>query len=144
MSMTLTDALARHNVTVADDLLASIEVPILTGPQRQGDVLIVPRAKAGVAELEAMDPVPAAGVKVVVGEATGNTHILDAVDGVVLWRRNPATSTTDLTLGVVHVPEGAVAHLVHTDEHGVNAFGPGTYRLVGKREQAQELRRVAD
>jgi hypothetical protein len=45
---------------------------------------------------------------------------------------------------VLDVPEGAVAYLIHTDEHGANGIGPGTYRLTGKREQADEIRRVAD
>lgn len=142
-TMTLADALARHNLTAADELLASIEVPILTGPQRQGDVLIVPRAPLGVAEREAMTPVPASGVNVVQGESTGNAHILDAVQGEVMWVA-ARTTTTDLTLGVLHVGADSVAHLIHTDEHGCNAIGPGTYRLVGKREMAEEIRRVAD
>lgn len=141
MTMTLTEVLARHDVDVADVLLADIEVPVLTGTQRQGDVLIVPRAAAGNAEMTAMRPVPREGVAVVRGEATGNTHLLDAVEGEVLW--SPST-TEGLTLGVLHVPVGAVAMLIHTDEHGANGIGPGTYRLVGKREQADESRRVQD
>lgn len=78
------------------------------------------------------------------GEATGNTHLLDAVRGEVLWGANPHAGPTDLTYGILHVPDGAVAHLLHTDEHGCNGIGPGTYRLVGKREMAEEIRRVAD
>lgn len=50
----------------------------------------------------------------------------------------------DVGLGTLHVPDGAVAWLIHTDEHGVNGIGPGTYRLHGKIEQAEEIRRVAD
>lgn len=144
MTMTLSAALARHNLTAADDLLASIEVPVLTGLQRQGDVLIFPRPKLGKAELDGMIPVPASGVNVVRGEATGNAHILDAVEGVVLWRAHVASQADDLTLGVLSVPEDGIAHLIHTDEHGCNAIGPGTYVLVGKREMADEIRRVAD
>lgn len=144
MTMTLTEALARHDIPVADELLAAIEVPILTGPQRQGDILCPPRPAVGAAELTTMSAVPREGVAVVRGEATGNTHLLDAVEGNVMWVANPAAGPTDLTLGVLHVPEGAVAHLIHTDEHGCNAIGPGTYRLVGKREMAEEIRRVAD
>lgn len=140
-TMTLTAALARHNITVADDLLADIEVPVLTGPQRQGDVLIVPRPPAGRAELEQMAPVGRDGVQVVRGEATGNTHLLDAVDGDVRWL---ATPTDALAFGVLYVGPGGVANLLHTDEHGCNAIGPGTYRLVGKREMADEIRRVQD
>lgn len=32
----------------------------------------------------------------------------------------------------------------HTDEHGANAMGPGTYVVRGKREEADAIRRVAD
>lgn len=135
--------LARYNVEVPEGLLAEAEVPVLTGNQRQGDVGIFARAQAGAAELAQMVLVPLSGVQVVRGELGGNTHWLSA-DGPVFWQANPATSATDLTLGVVHVPAGSIGYLIHEEEHGANAFGPGTYRMVGKREQAAELRRVAD
>lgn len=139
---TLQTILDRVNITAADQALADIAVPVLTGPQRQGDVAIFPRPKLGAAEQTGMTPVGAAGVPVVRGEATGNAHILHA-DGVVLWA--PATARDGmLRLGVLHVTDGAVAWLIHTDEHGANGVGPGTYILTGKREQADELRRVAD
>lgn len=137
--LTLSEILDRHDLTAADDLLADVEVPVLAGPQRQGDVAIVPRGPLSTAEREACQRVPREGVAVVVGEATGNTHMLDG-DGPVLFARRNA----DLLLGVVEVPDGSVGYLIHTDEHGANAIAPGTYELRGKREQADELRRVAD
>lgn len=143
MTMTLTQALARHDITAADEALAEIEVPILTGPQRQGDILVIPRAQLGAAELPAMTQVPREGVAVVRGEATGNTHLLDAVDGVVLWQPTQAR-VGEVTLGILHVEAGSAALLIHTDEHGANGIGPGTYTLHGKREMADEIRRVAD
>lgn len=136
---TFTEILDRHDVAVADALLADVVVPVLDGLQRQGDVLIVPRGPLSVEEREACHPVPREGIAVVVGEATGNTHMLDA-DGLVLFGRRSG----GVLLGVVEVVEGAVGYLVHTDEHGVNAMAPGTYVLRGKREQADEIRRVAD
>lgn len=144
-TLTYADTLGKHNIPLPDDLLADVEVPVLTGPQRQGDVGVWPRRRPSSAELDAYQPVPPAGVAVVRGEAAtgGNAHILDAYDGTVLWR--PATGRdSSLSLGVLHVPDGAVAYLTHTEEHGSNGIGPGTYRLTGKREQAEELRRVAD
>lgn len=141
--MTLTKALARHNITAADAALADIEVPVLTGAQRQGDVLIIPRAPIGAAERTLMTAVPREGIAVVRGEATGNTHLLDAVEGTVLWGASPST-VGDLVLGVLHVEPDSAAHLLHTDEHGCNGIGPGTYVLHGKREMAEEIRRVAD
>ena len=137
---TVSTLFARHDIALPPDLVADIDVPVLAGPQRQGDVGIFPRPPVGAAVLAGFVLVPAGGVRVVAGEATGNAHILHA-DGPVLW----SPSVRDqLRLGVVHVPEGATAWLIHTDEHGANGLAPGTYVLTGKREQADELRRVAD
>ena len=86
-----------------------------------------------------MTAVPVEGVRVVRGEATGNAHILHA-DGPAMW----APSSDGLRLGVLHVPAGSVAWLIHTDEHGANGIAAGTYVVTGKREQADEIRRVAD
>lgn len=140
MSTTITTLFARHQVMIPPDLAADIDVPVLSGPQRQGDVLIVPRPKLGTAERAAMSPVTADGVRVVRGEATGNAHILHADGPGVTW----LPSEDGMRLGVLDVPEGAVAWLIHTDEHGANGIAPGTYVLTGKREQADEVRRVAD
>lgn len=136
--------LERLDIAPPDAALADIEVLVLTGPQRQGDVGIFPRPKLGKAEFDRMTPVPPEGVAVVRGEATGNTHVLLAdVDSTVLWAPHVGREG-GVTLGVLAVAEGSTAFLVHTDEHGVNAIGPGTYVLHGKREQAAEIRRVAD
>jgi hypothetical protein len=139
MVHTIGSVLGEHDITVPDETLAELEVPVLCGPQRQGDVLIVPRSSLTAAERKQTVPVPAEGVAVVRGEATGNTHLLHGEGPVVFSRRD-----SDLLLGVVEVGDGGTGFLIHTDEHGVNAFGPGCYELRGKREQADLIRRVAD
>lgn len=131
--------LDRHGIVVPDETIAELAVPVLAGPQRQGDVLIVPRGPLTDAERSQCQPVPSEGVAVVVGEATGNTHLLHG-EGPVLFGRRAA----GLVLGVVEVPEGSTGYLIHTDEHGANGIAPGCYELRGKREQADEIRRVAD
>ena len=136
---TLTEILGRHDIAVADELLADIIVPVVAGAQRQGDVLILPRGPLSAAERTACQLVPREGIAVVVGEATGNTHLLHA-EGAVLWSRR----TAGVMLGVVEVADGASAYLIHTDEHGANGIAAGTYALHGKREQADEIRRGAD
>lgn len=145
-TLTYADTLGKHNISLPDDLIADVEVPVLTGPQCQGDVGIWPTSKAPIpAELTDADKVPAEGIAVVRGEATtgGNAHILDAYHGDVYWQ--PVSDRSDaLTLGVLHVPEGSTAMLTHTEEHTSNGIGPGTYVLTGKREQADKIRRVAD
>ena len=138
MSMTFADALAKVGVSVPDHLVADAEVPVLTGPQAQGDLLIVPMASTRAV----LAPVPDAGVQVVFGEATGNSHWLHAgfdSPGVEFAR-----VTDGQCIAVVRVPDGQSAQLIHTDEHGSNAMGPGLYGIHEKREMADEIRRVTD
>jgi hypothetical protein len=140
---TLTAILDRAGITVPDATIADLEVPVICGPQRQGDVLVVPRPALSRLELDQMRPVPAEGCAVVVGEATGNTHLLQPdPDTQILWA--PDVDRVGVGLGTLFVPEGAIAWLIHTDEHGANGIGPGAYRFHGKREMADEIRRVAD
>lgn len=141
---TFTIVLERVGIDAPNPAIADIEVPVLTGLQRQGDVAVIPRAALGDAELAAYDQVPASGVPVVVGEATGNTHILMPDHGSTVFYRATPGRDGDVTLGVVHVPTGSTAWLIHTDEHGVNGIGAGTFRVHGKREQRDEIERVAD
>jgi len=135
MNTTYADILGRHDVEIPAHLEAQAEVPILTGAQRQGDVIMVPtRPGKSAATL-----VPSEGIPVVRGEAGGNTHLLVA-DGAVLW--NPA-STGGTTLGLVVIPDGAAAYMLHP-EHGAMGMGPGSYIVRRQREQADEIRIVAD
>lgn len=132
-------SLALVGVTVPEHLEASAEVPIITGLQVQGDLIIRPVTTAAPS---GMEPVGAAGVQVVRGEATGNTHWLHAgFDSPgVTWKR----LDEGLLVGVVVVPDGQTALVIHTDEHGSNGLGAGVYELRGKREQADVIRRVQD
>jgi hypothetical protein len=139
MSTTYAEALRKVGATVPEHLIADAEVPVLTGPQAQGDLLIVPIEKT----TQALTPVPAEGVQVVFGEATGNSHFLhqgfDSPD--VAFARVPSDG---LTLVEVMVPEGQSAQLIHTDEHGANGIGPGLYAIQAKRELRDEITRVQD
>lgn len=141
MTTTLTygAALAAHNIAVPDHLIADAEVPVLDGAQRQGDLLILPTTRDTAPLAGLLTQVPAGGVQVVVGEATGNTHWLDA-DGDVAWAR----TSDGLSEGVVAVADGATAWLTHTDEHGCNGIAPGVYEIRRQREQADAIRVVAD
>ncbi len=112
-----------------DELLAATDIPVLTGLQRQGDVLIVPtseRLSKGLATI------PAAGVLAVRGE---HPHILVG-DGAHAWRGQVGSDSLYLGALVVH----SVVWMLH-DEHGGNAIGPGTYLLQGKREARVEPKR---
>lgn len=147
MSMTYGEALALSNISIPEHLEAEAEVPVLGRPQAQGDLMIVPLHLAyGEGEPVPAYPqgkiVPPEGVQVVHGEATGNTHWLHAGFNSpgVAWHR----ADEGLVIGVVTVPTGQTAMLVHTDEHGANGIAPGTYEIRQKREQAEEERFVED
>lgn len=135
-STTLAQAIDRFDVDVDPHLDRDVTIPILTATQRQGDVMILPTDRPS-----ATTPVPTAGAAVVRGENGGNTHLLLA-DGAVCFDGRPA-SPDDLVLGVMTVTDDATAYLAHP-EHGYMGFGPGTYELRRQREQADELRMVAD
>lgn len=131
---TYREVLAAHAVEIPAHLLADAEVPVATGLQIQGDVAVVPTRPA----VEVGELVPAEGVAVVRGEAGGNTHLLVGTD--IRWR--PVIGG-GLEYGVVTVPDGGEAFLLHP-EHGATGIGGGCYVLSGQREQADEIRRVAD
>lgn len=126
---TLEEVMAAH-CEIPAHLVADAEVPLRTGLQRQGDVIVVP-TRAGKKQ---GDKIPPEGVPVVRGEAGGNTHLLVG-DG--RW----ATSSDLLTMGVVTV--ASECYLLHP-EHGAQGLAPGSYRIGRQREQADEIRRVAD
>lgn len=142
--MTYGEALALSAISIPEHLEAEAEVPVLTGPQAQGDLIIVPLDQAReVQDWPVGKIVPMGGVQVVHGEATGNTHWLHAGFNSpgVSWYR---AGNDGLVLGVVTVPKDQTAMLVHTDEHGANGIGPGRYEIRQKRELADEIRYVED
>lgn len=136
---TLGEILDRTDTSQIGVLDAQIAVPALAGPQAQGDLLILPRSTS----TPATTPIPAAGVEVVRSEAGGNTHSLHSLDGPASYW-NPDLGGSELDLGVLTVPAGAAAYLVHTEEHGANAIAPGTYVIRRQREFAGAVRYVAD
>lgn len=123
------------DVVTATDI-ADIEIPVLGGVQRQGDVLVRPTKAA------ATTPVPASGTPVVRGESGGNTHAIYAADGPVYCDVN-AGSARDLRVALLSVPEGSTAYLGHP-EHGYMGIAPGNYEIRRQREMAEEIRMVAD
>lgn len=136
--ITFASALSIHGITIPSHLIADAEVPVLTGLQSQGDVFIIPTNDES---LPVGNAISDNGIQVINGESAGNTHWLDA------GFNSPDITWAPLTgqdLGVLRVPEGQTAVLTHTDEHGANAIGPGTYVLRRQREQADEIQYVVD
>ena len=141
MTTTLGQILDRAGIGTLGVLDTHIDIPILDGcAQRQGDVIVLPRPN----KPRATTPIPAAGVQVVRAESSTNTHSLISWDGPCFFDTSPDGGDTGLALGVLTVPAGASAYLVHTEEHGANGIGTGTYELRRQREFAGEWRQVAD
>lgn len=132
---TLDQLIRTHGVTVHDHLDRDEIVPVHAGLQFQGDVAVVPLARA-----VAGDPVPADGVPVVRGENGGNTHLLLPTPGTT-WAPNPHAGPTDLALGTLTVT--GTAWLAHP-EHGYLGIAAGTYEIRRQREQRDEIALVAD
>jgi hypothetical protein len=133
--MRMHDLIERHGVQVDPHLSRDVAVPVAYGLQRQGDVIVIPAATSD----PATTPVARQGFPVVRGEAGGNTHLLLA-DGGVFY--DPA-SNAGQELGTLTVGEGATAYLAHP-EHGYAGIAPGTYVIRRQREQAEQIRLVAD
>ncbi len=133
---TYQEVMGAYEVEIPEHLAADAEIPVVSGLQMQGDVAIIPtRLGKGTRVV-----VPADGVAVVRGEAGGNTHLL--VGEGIEWQAASARAGL-LELGIVNVPKGRVAYLLHP-EHGAMGMAPGAYRIRRQREQADEIRRVAD
>jgi hypothetical protein len=131
---TLADLIATHGTDVLDHLDRQVTVQVLTAPQCQGDVSILP-----VTTKPAATPIPAAGVPVVRGENGGNTHSLHGAGFF-----DPAEPRDgSLVLGTLTVPADAEVFMAHP-EHGYMGFGAGTYQIGRQREFAGEWRMVAD
>jgi len=129
--------LTAHGVDLDSIEYPELEIPIVSGNQRQGDVLILKvTTKHAGTEL-------GKGVTVVRAETnTANTHTLVG-DG--LWEPNArANREGELVQGWLTIPAGGEAFLIHTEEHSALGIGAGTYEIRRQREYAGEWRQVAD
>jgi len=125
-----------------------IDIPVLTGMQRQGDILVVPSCLPEAWPTDG--PVPMDGGVVITQSAfTDHTHTMYG-DGQV-WVMNAEMRATSLwcwdapnTLAWLKVPDGGEAFLMHSDEHGALGIGPGTYRILRQQEFNNEWTDVED
>lgn len=123
-----------YGVDYLDYLDRDAEIPSISGIGFQGDVAIIKTTGA------AKTPLPANGFPVVRGESGGNTHLLI---GKGYFDPSSTTSATELSLGLLTVPENEEVLLSHP-EHGAMIITTGTYDMRRQREQADILRIVAD
>jgi hypothetical protein len=135
MTKTFIDAETEYGVALPEHIEAAAEIPVLTGMQRQGDVIVLPTRKGKVAGLE---PIPAEGIAVVRGEAGGNTHLL-----IGSGRFAARASRAGADLGTLVVEPGEATYLAHP-EHGYQGIGPGTYIVRRQRVMEDEIALVRD
>ncbi|MDR1768328.1 MAG: hypothetical protein LBR32_07880 [Propionibacteriaceae bacterium] len=125
-----------------DDLAAvfpEADIPVLSGAQRQGDILVVPCPSPCRWPSDAR---PLAGQDVARQPDGGHEHVLYG-DGEVLvvadmspqramwWQTEPNTAAW------LRVPDGGEAFLMHP-EHGALGIGPGVYEVRSQMEYAPE------
>lgn len=138
MTHTNTTILARRDITPSALEFPDLEVPVLAGAQRQGDVLVVPADSTPAGDTKPIG----AGIIVVRAETNqSNTHTLVG-DGT--WQANPDSSVIDLVEGWLTVPEDGEAFLIHTEEHNALGIAPGCYEVRRQREFAGEWALVTD
>jgi hypothetical protein len=127
MSHQLDELISTHGIEIDDHLDRQVRIPVLSGMQRQGDVIVVPCPTA-----TATRPVPTAGLPVIRGEEGAHTHALVA-SGDVRCDLKTAVASKDLSIATLVVGEGAVAYLAHP-QHGYSAIAPGSYEIRRQRE----------
>jgi hypothetical protein len=138
MTVTLRQLSEQASIVVLDHLELEASIPIVNGPQAQGDLIVVPEHYARgvtVPTYAVWREVPASGIELLRGAAGGNTHSLVSDRGACEWTTTVADDT-GLALGVLRA--SAPAYLIHA-EHGATGIAPGRY-LVRRQRQAGAVR----
>jgi hypothetical protein len=148
----LHELISQFGIEVDAHLDRDADIPVLTGPQAQGDIGIRPvrlreegssrfrRLRVGSGRRIAVTPIPAAGVVVATGQEGHEHRLLPGPARFDRVRPFPGS----LLIGILTVPAGGDAYLAH-DQHGYLGIGPGTYEVGGQREWTPESwQRVLD
>lgn len=131
---TLAELTERTGLDVLDHLEREVTVPVVAGPQAQGDLLVLPESflenvrERGYVRWR---DVPPTGIELLRSAGGGNPHSLVADPGTCRW----TTSVDDpvrLALGIIETR--AVAYLIHP-EHGATGLAPGRYVVRRQRER---------
>lgn len=124
---------------VLEHLEAEAEVPVISGLQAQGDLIIVPAPVRGFSGGEGK-PVPAAGIAVIeaAGDGGHEHRLFAGTPGTAFFE---AATAGGQDIGYLETTEPA--YILHP-EHGAAGIAPGAYTLRRQREQADEERLVAD
>ena len=137
--MKLAELLEATELDVLDHLAREITVPVVDGPQAQGDLIVLPMAMVPVVTVGSWTTwrsVPWRGVELVRGVAGNNPHTLVADDGTCRWTdgvRDP------LRLAIAAFENTAPAYLVHP-EHGGTGVAPGRWVVRRQQEYGRDRR----
>jgi len=135
----VSQAIELFGVDIDPHLERDVTIPVSDQLQRQGDIIIVPTAKKSLgkdAKVLGLN-----GYPLVRGENGGNTHLLLGTGRIEYVTYEPSTSRLDIA--TFKVEKTSVAYIAHP-EHGYLGVAPGTYTVRRQREQADEIRMVAD
>ncbi|WP_287004067.1 MULTISPECIES: hypothetical protein [Gordonia] len=132
--ITLDDLTTFSGLDVLDHLDRSIRIPVISGPQAQGDLMIVPLSMVRNAIVTRpwthTTHVRREGVELLRSAAGGNPHSLVADDGTCTWS-SPVQDAEGLALGIIDTSQAAF--LIHP-EHGATGIAPGRYVIRRQRE----------
>ncbi|WP_216206792.1 hypothetical protein [Amycolatopsis aidingensis] len=138
--MDLAELLDRTGLDVLDHLERQATIPVLDGPQAQGDLIVLPLSMLTPVDLligARWRPVPLEGVELVRGAAGNNPHTLVAESGACQW----TTAVRDpLGLGIVAFENTAPAYLVHP-EHGGSGVAAGCWLVRRQQERGVGARK---
>lgn len=133
MTVTLRQLANQASIAVLDHLELEATIPIVDGPQAQGDLLVLPGQyvqSVTVPVSGAWREVPPSGVELLRGAAGGNTHTLVADPGVCEWTSS-VLDDSGLAIGMLRA--SAPVYLIHA-EHGATGIAAGTYVIRRQRE----------
>lgn len=116
----LSQALGREVYEHVARELGSVDVPVLSGPQSQGDVRIRPLPFNAVTldRNASWKPLPSAGIATVSGQ---HDHVITGAG--CLWTTD-VRDRDGLAVGVVRVPAGSTAYMWHAEHGGAGMAGP--------------------
>jgi len=138
--MKLAEILDSAELSVLEHLEREVTVPVLGGPQAQGDLIVLPVSMVPVVTVSSWNywqPVPRQGVELVRGVAGNNPHTLVADAGVCQWTRG---FRDPLGLGIALFENTTPVYLIHP-EHGGSGVAPGRW-LVRRQQESGRHRRL--
>lgn len=137
--MNLAELLDRTSLDVLDHLERDLTIPVIDGPQAQGDLIVLPLPMIGTVHPHGYAhwlPVPPHGVELVRGVAGNNPHTLVADPGTC--RETPDVHDP-LRLAIALFENTAPAYLVHP-EHGASGVAPGRWLVRRQQERGVSAR----